>query len=223
MAKAPRLGMVKTRLSHNLPGPAVTELYRCLLEDTIALAKSLDGVDVAIMCPASDSNALQRLLGNKVKIVPQKGEGLAAGLTSVFAQFAASADDHVIAFNSDSPHIPAVFLKMAFQALADHDMVIGPTNDGGYYLVGARAVHATLFANDGLGTRSALENLLARARSLELSTTLTEPFYDIDIAADLVRLARDLQIEPARAPRTAAWFLEWGPTVAKLATSAGEL
>src|SRR5262249_40998714 len=157
----------------------VTALYRCLLEDTITLAQSLNGVEIAIMCPLSDTGELGRLLGNTVPIVAQKGEGLAAGLTSVFTQFAASGQHHVIAFNSDSPHLPATFLKSAFQALAVRDLIIGPTHDGGYYLVGARAAHATLFENDGLGTGSALERLLARARVLELSTGLTEPFYDI--------------------------------------------
>src|SRR5262245_7695114 len=103
MAKAPRPGMVKTRLSHSLASPAVTALYRCLLEDTITLANSLNGVEVAIMCPASDTAELERLLGSKVQIVAQRGEGLAAGLTSVFAHFAASGKRHVIAFNSDSP------------------------------------------------------------------------------------------------------------------------
>jgi glycosyltransferase A (GT-A) superfamily protein (DUF2064 family) len=174
------------------------------------------------MCPASDAGELERLLGTAVRIVAQNGEGLAAGLTSVFADFAASGKHHVIAFNSDSPHLPVTFLNSAFQALAVHDLIIGPTHDGGYYLVGARAAHATLFENDGLGTSSALERLLARARVLELSTGLTEPFYDIDVVDDLIRLARELRLEPGRAPRTAAWFLEWGETVAKLQPRLGE-
>lgn len=215
--------MVKTRLSQSLPSPAVTALYRCLLEDTITLAKSLNGVEVAIMCPAADTHELERLLGNTAQIVAQKGEGLAAGLTSVFARFAASGQHHVIAFNSDSPHLPVTFLQSAFQALAVRDLIIGPTYDGGYYLVGARAAHATLFENDGLGTRSALERLLARARALELSTGLTEPFYDIDVADDLIRLARELELSPTRAPRTAAWFAEWVQAVAQLRHRMGEL
>lgn len=215
--------MVKTRLSHSLPSPAVTALYRCLLEDTITLSKSLNGVDVALMCPPSDTGELERWLGSKVQIIAQKGEGLAAGLTSVFAHFAARGQRHVIAFNSDSPHLPAGFLENAFQGLAVRDLVIGPTHDGGYYLVGARATHATLFENDGLGTESALERLLARARSLELSTGLTEPFYDIDVADDLIRLARELRLAPARAPQTANWFAEWRQTLAQLSACMGEL
>src|SRR2546429_4275909 len=90
MAKAPKPGMVKTRLSQSLPSPAVTALYRCLLEDTVALAKSLTSVEVAVMCPESDTEELVTLLCNTVQIVAQKGEGLAAGLTSVFRHFTAA-------------------------------------------------------------------------------------------------------------------------------------
>src|ERR1700733_16053332 len=78
MAKAPRPGMVKTRLSQSLPSPAVTALYRCLLEDTVALATSLTSVEVAVMCPEADQEELAHVLGNTVQVVAQRGEGLAA-------------------------------------------------------------------------------------------------------------------------------------------------
>jgi len=229
MAKAPRPGAVKTRLSPSLSPAAVTDFYCCLLDDTLALARSLDDVEVAIMCPDSDVNELARLSsseapGSEVCVVAQKGEGLAAGLTSVFAHFAPDhqTEDHqredhqrdahrrrVIAFNSDSPHLPRSVLEDAFDRLAAHDVVVGPTHDGGYYLVGAKASHPALFAHDGMGTSSALERLLSRARTLELSVGFADAFYDIDVADDLTRLAGELRQAPARAPRTAAWLKEW--------------
>jgi uncharacterized protein len=218
MAKAPKPGMVKTRLAQSLPVEAVTELYCCLLDDTIALARSLGTVEVVIMCPASDVDELNGLARGVADVVAQKGEGLAAGLTSVFAHFAASARQRVIAFNSDSPHLPVSVLARAFEALTDHDVVVGPTNDGGYYLVGAKTAHPTLFYGDGMGTKSALEALLARARELKLSVTFTDSFYDIDEEPDLARLAAELRLAPARAPRTAVWLKQWGQAVAQLPT-----
>jgi rSAM/selenodomain-associated transferase 1 len=211
MAKAPRPGTVKTRLAHSLPVEAVTELYRCLLDDTMALGRSLATVEVAIMCPASDVEELTRLAQGVMDVVAQKGVGLAAGLTSVFAHFAATGTQRVVAFNSDSPHLPASALERAFEALTGHDMVVGPTEDGGYYLVGAKSAHPTLFDGDGMGTKSALEALLARARELQLSVGFTDPFYDIDVEGDLTRLAAELQLTPAKAPRTAAWLKQWRP------------
>jgi rSAM/selenodomain-associated transferase 1 len=229
MAKAPRPGAVKTRLTPSLSPEAVTDFYGCLLDDTLALARSLEvgDVEVAIMCPESDVNDLVRLVGMQsagkaARVVAQKGEGLAAGLTSVFAHFAQGQRTNahrtnahrrrIIAFNSDSPHLPRSVLEDAFETLAAHDVVVGPTHDGGYYLVGAKASYPTLFAGDGMGTSSALERLLARARALELSVGFADRFYDIDTADDLSRLAEELRLAPARAPRTAAWLKEWDAT-----------
>jgi rSAM/selenodomain-associated transferase 1 len=209
MAKAPRPGEVKTRLASSLSPEAVTAFYCCLLDDTLALARSLGDVEVAIMCPDTDVDELAQLTGREASVVAQKGKGLAAGLTSVFAHFADDRQRRTIAFNSDSPHLPRSVLEDAFETLAAHDVVVGTTHDGGYYLVGARASHPTLFDNDGMGTASALERLLSRARTLELSVGFADPFYDIDVADDLTRLAAELRLAPARAPRTAAWLKEW--------------
>jgi uncharacterized protein len=209
MAKAPRPGTVKTRLTPSLSPETVTAFYCCLLDDTLALARSLSDVEVVIMCPESDVNELARIAGKEASVVAQKGEGLAAGLTSVFAQFAEGHQRRTIAFNSDSPHLPRSVLEDAFERLTAHDLVIGPTYDGGYYLVGAKALHPALFARDGMGTSTALERLLSRARTLELSVGLADPFYDIDVAEDLTRLAAELRLAPARAPRTAEWLIEW--------------
>lgn len=206
MAKAPRLGMVKSRLVRHLSPASVTDLYRCLLDDTLTLARALHGVEIAVMCPAADVEDLSRATSGAVRVVAQSGDGLAAGLTSVFDHFAAASYRRIIAFNSDSPHLPVSVLEKAFDMLAMCDLVVGPTDDGGYYLVGATAPYRTLFADDRMGTQNALQALLARARALGLSLRLTDTFYDVDELADLGRLAAELQRFPTRAPRTAEWF-----------------
>jgi uncharacterized protein len=208
MAKAPRPGAVKTRLAPSISFQAAIAFYCCLLDDTLRLARSLGDVEVAIMCPESDVDELAQLAGNQASVVAQKGEGLAAGLTSVFAHFAEDQRRRIIAFNSDSPHLPRSVLEDAFETLAAYDVVVGPTHDGGYYLVGAKTSRPALFARDGMSTSSALERLLSRARALELSVGFVDPFYDIDVADDLTRLAAELRLTPERAPRTAAWLKE---------------
>jgi uncharacterized protein len=218
MAKAPRPGRVKTRLIPSLPLQAVTSFYRCLLGDTLALAQSLAGVEIAIMCPETDVDELALVAGPGARVVAQKGEGLAAGLTSVFAHFAEGYQRRIIAFNSDSPHLPRLVLQGAFEALEAQDLVVGPTYDGGYYLVGANRSHPSLFIGDGMGTGSALENLLSQAGVLELSVGFTDPFYDVDVADDLIQLAAELEDSPARAPRTASWLKEWGDAITRLRT-----
>ena len=174
------------------------------------------------MCPKADVGELSGVVGGGARVVEQNGDGLAAGLESVFARFTKD-QQRVIAFNSDSPHLPRSVLEGAFETLTSHDLVVGPTHDGGYYLVGAKASHPTLFSGDGMGTTSALERLLSRANSLELSVGFADSFYDIDVADDLIRLAAELRQSPMRAPRTAGWLKERGHALPELRTGAGDL
>jgi uncharacterized protein len=198
--------------------------YRCLFDDTLALAQSLGNIEIAIMCPDSDVDDLARLAGDVASVVAQTGEGLAAGLTSVFAYFARAGQRRVIAFNSDSPYLPASVLEKAFEALATCDVVVGPTYDRGYHLVGTKANYPGLFmGGDGMGTSNALERLLERVRSLGLSVRTADVFYDIDVAADLMRLDEELRLFPSRAPRTAAWLAQWRQAVEQLRPAIGDL
>ena len=175
------------------------------------------------MCPESDVDDLARFAGEDVRVVAQTGKGLAAGLTSAFAHFAEVRQQRTIAFNSDSPHLPRSVLEEAFGRLSAHDVVVGPTHDGGYYLVGAKASYPALFASDGMGTSSALERLLSRARALELAVAFADPFYDIDVVDDLTRLAEELRQAPTKAPRTAQWLKEWELVASQSRTGSGEL
>jgi glycosyltransferase A (GT-A) superfamily protein (DUF2064 family) len=125
MAKAPKPGMVKTRLARSLPVSAVTALYRCFLDDTLTLARSLHEVKVAVMCPAADREDLVWTVGSAVPVVPQVGNGLAAALCSVFAHFNGAGSNRIVAFNSDSPHLPTTILQAAFRLLDECDVVVG--------------------------------------------------------------------------------------------------
>jgi glycosyltransferase A (GT-A) superfamily protein (DUF2064 family) len=111
MAKAPRPGAVKTRLAPSLSPTAVIDFYCCLLYDTLALARSLRDVEVAIMCPESDVNELTELLGNAASVVAQKGEGLAAGLNSVFEHFADGHQRRTIASTATARTCRVLFWK----------------------------------------------------------------------------------------------------------------
>jgi rSAM/selenodomain-associated transferase 1 len=209
MAKAPRPGRVKTRLTGEYPVGAIVELYRCLLDDTLALGLSIPNTQVAVMAPPEDLHELATLCPAGVRGVAQQGSGLAAALTSVFATFTAEGSRRVVAFNSDSPHLPRRVLDEAFAALLTHDLVAGPTDDGGYYLVGATSPHAGLFDPAPMGTESALESLLANARAKGLTYRLTEEWFDVDVASDLPRFAEALRRDPSAAPRTAALLRSW--------------
>ena len=210
MAKAPREGFVKTRLTGAYRPCDVVQLSECMLRDTLALVQPLRPVHVAVMCPSEDvADIAARLLAG-IEVVGQRGRGLAAALVSAFECFVPGFR-RVIALDSDSPHLPLAILQSAFELLETNEVVVGPTEDGGYYLVGASAMHPRLFDAAPLGTDNARGALLGNARALGLSVAFTEAWYDVDMPADLRRLAAELRIEPARAPRTAALLASWRP------------
>jgi rSAM/selenodomain-associated transferase 1 len=211
MAKAPRAGHVKTRLTSVCPSAWLVQLYRALIEDSIALARTIE-VHIVVVCPAGDVEEITTWLPSDVRVAPQRGWGLADGLASAF-ELLCEPPRRVIAFNGDSPHLSPSVLKTAFATLADHDLVFGPCDDGGFYLVGATRAHAGLFDPLAMGTGSALDALMAQARRLRLSSTVTAEHYDVDVPADLARLAGELRTRPERAPRTAA-LLAQRPTAA---------
>ena len=205
MAKAARVGHVKTRLAASLPAEAVVDLYRCMIEDTLYLARSISTDALAIVCPTSDVADLASWLP-AIEIVGQEGEGLAAGLLSAFRIFIDRGYLRVVAIDGDSPQLPPETLDKAFQLLDEADLVVGPTTDGGYYLVGTKTVQAELFDTKEMGTGSALDSLKASAQGLGLQVAFTETGYDVDEVEDLARLARELRLFPHRAPRTAEWL-----------------
>jgi uncharacterized protein len=205
MAKAARVGQVKTRLATSLPAEAVVELYRCMIEDTLDLARSVSTDALAIVCPTSDVADLTSWLP-AIEIVGQQGEGLAAGLVSAFRIFFDRRYRRVIALDGDSPQLPPETLDKAFRLLDEADVVVGPTTDGGYYLVGSTTVQAELFETQRMGTGTALDSLMVTAQGLGLRVALTETCYDVDEVEDLARLARELRLFPHRARRTAAWL-----------------
>ena len=205
MAKAARAGHVKTRLAASLPAEAVVDLYKCMIEDTLELARSVSTDALAIVCPGSEVADLTSWLP-AIEIVAQQGEGLAAGLISTFRIFIDRGYRRVVAIDGDSPQIPPETFDKAFRLLDEADVVVGPTADGGYYLVGCTTVQAELFDTYRMGTGSALDSLITTAQGLGLQVALTETHYDVDEAEDLARLAEELRSFPHRAPRTAAWL-----------------
>jgi uncharacterized protein len=208
MAKAPREGFVKTRLTGAYAARDVVRLSECMLLDTLALVQAVSRVHVAVVCPCEDVAEIAARLPAGVDVAGQRGGGLACALVSAFERFVPEFG-RVIALDSDSPHLPPAIFGSAFDLLETNDVVVGPTDDGGYYLVGASATHPRLFDSTPLGTRNARDALLANARELGLSVAFSKLWYDVDVPADLRRLAAELRSEPARAPRTAALLASW--------------
>lgn len=212
MARQPRLGEVKTRLAASL-GPATTlRLYRAFLTDLARrFASASDCALHWAYTPAESdfSGELAQLVPgiDTGTCFPQHGLDFASRLHQVFRETTTRAFAGTIVISSDSPQISPTLVSQARLALNTHDVVLGPAEDGGYYLIAMREPH-DLFTGIPMSTERVLQMTLTRAEELSLSVHLLDTLFDVDELPDLMRLASLLQAEPGLAPATAACILQ---------------
>ncbi len=194
MAKQPIVGQAKTRLSPFLTAEEAARVYEALLWDTIELvaqASEVADLAIAITPPA----AIQYFEDNAppgARFFPVAGLNIGACLDQVLSAALVLGYPKAIAINSDGPSLPPVVLEQAVTSLDDADVVIGPGEDGGYYLIGMKQTSAELFTSIDWSTPLVLRQTLARAATLGRRVSLTRPWYDIDTPDDLLRLQAEL-------------------------------
>lgn len=203
MAKAPRAGHAKTRLTQALTPAIAADLYRHFLLDTIAALRRLDGVALGLVCPAGDGPDL-RLLETGLPVVEQPVPGLMEGLAFGIERFLGAGHSAVVLVNGDSPTLPAALVGDALKALATHQVVLGPTVDGGYYLIGATVSCRALLCTESYPDSATIyAQTLERAHRMGLQPASIAPWFDVDVPSELHHLALALEGEPAHvAPHT---------------------
>jgi uncharacterized protein len=209
MAKAPEAGAVKTRLCPPLSPREAAALARCFLRDRVAQVRALTGVSPVIaFTPASERGVFQRL-APVFTLIAQHGTDLGARMRSTLATLLAAGHPAAIAIGTDTPTLPTAVLQHAVDRLAspDVDVVLGPADDGGYYLIGVRGDHPALFEDMPWSTSTILEITVRRARAADLRTVCVSPWFDVDTPEDLTRLRAALAESPDGAPATRR-FLE---------------
>lgn len=182
-AKSPVPGQVKTRLCPPLTDEQAARLCAAFVRDTVRKAQALAPVS---LFHAGDRSCLQETLRGLPPVAwrPQGAGDLGARLARVPAP--------CLIVGTDSPRLPSVILRQALVALPDHDVILGPADDGGYYLIALRAPQPALFDGIAWSTSEVLAQTWTRASELGLTVALLPPFYDIDTPADLRRLRDDL-------------------------------
>jgi uncharacterized protein len=190
MAKAPRPGTVKTRLCPPLRAVEAAALYRCFLLDKIAAVGTLMGTRPVIAYTPDDAHAEFDELAPGFALVPQHGHDLGARLHATLANLLAAGHAGAIAVDSDTPTLPSAFLQQAVNCLSEPgpDIVLGPTEDGGYYLIGVRLAHRELFDDVPWSTSSVLEVTRRRAAASGLQAAYLPSWFDVDTPDDLERL-----------------------------------
>lgn len=208
MAKAPRPGEVKTRLAPALGAGPAAGLYRCFLLDAIEQVRALAPASAVVAYAPADGRGEIEQLAPGFTLVPQEGADLGARLANLFGYLLAKDHDAALVVGSDVPTLPAAFLKRALDLVAAPavDVVLGPSEDGGYYLIGLRALRRDLFEGITWSTPGVLAATLARAEAAGLGTACLPPWLDVDTPEDLDRLKASLAETEGPEPRHTRGF-----------------
>jgi rSAM/selenodomain-associated transferase 1 len=191
--KTPLLGEVKTRLGRAIGEPAALALYEAFLDDTCTLTQGLGARRVLAIEGGLDHPHLAHLAKSQRLELVEQGEGdLGAKMARAIATHVATGP--VVILGSDAPTLPRAHLHQALDALMEHDVVLGPSDDGGYYLVGARLAVPEIFTDVRWSTPEVLPTTLERLG--DRSHLLLPPWYDIDGEEDLERLRAHLPVLP---------------------------
>jgi rSAM/selenodomain-associated transferase 1 len=192
-AKEPEEGRVKTRLQGHLTKNLCVDLYKAFLRDTLALAEKIT-CEHKILAYASRGKNPRYLK----KIAPyyafyeQKGACLGERMHNAFKFAKGSGASRTVIIGSDSPSLPASLIKKAFSLLGRVDLVLGPSLDGGYYLIGLKSPCVGLFKGIMWSSPTVLKDTIRNAQKLKKSVALLDKRYDVDDARDLFRLKKDL-------------------------------
>lgn len=205
-AKTPIPGLVKTRLTPSLSPEEAAELYRCMLMDTIARARTLQ-VDTLIF-HQGDQLFFQEEAGG-LPLIPQHAGGLGIRLETAFSTLSLLGYGPRVVIGSDAPDLPLFYIEEAFRLLeGGSEVVFGPAEDGGYYLVALGGAHGALFTDIPWSGPDVLARSLQRVCEAGLSSSLLPSWYDVDAIADLSRPG--LRDPCNGAPLTRAFISERG-------------
>lgn len=199
LVKAPRAGEVKTRLAPAVGPEGAARLARAFFQDTLTMVRGLDRGRVAVAV-AGDPGALD--LPGDVEVWPQGTGDLGDRMERVLLR-ALGGGGRALLVGTDSPGLPPRVVETARATLVTHDAVLGPTDDGGFYLIGLRRGAPGLLAGLPWSRSDTLVSTEARLRQTGLSVSLAAPWFDVDVPEDLTRLSRLVLNGEIRAPETA--------------------
>ena len=187
MAKNPVPGRVKTRLSPPLLQTEAAEVYRCFLADRLAEMSALEGIDLALAYTPAEAQATFALLTPEpFRLLAQRGASLSEKLVNLFRDTFAEGYRLAAVTDSDTPDLSCVIMRQAFGLLASADVVFGPCQDGGYYLIGMNQDRPELFQEIPWSKDNVLTVSLKKAAELGLETALLPPQNDVDTYEDLL-------------------------------------
>jgi rSAM/selenodomain-associated transferase 1 len=190
--KYPKAGAVKRRLAEAIGRKKAAQLYERLAIDTIDCVKQLSFPFEILYWPGEYGTQFAAVFGSEHIYVAQQGRDLSQRLVNAFNHAFGQGFEYAIALGSDSPDLPAQFIKDAFGLLETNDAVIGPASDGGYYLVGfsKNSFTPAAFENIPWSSPEVLAQTILALKNQNKTISLLPPWYDIDTIDDLRRFAQ---------------------------------
>ena len=185
--RVPRPGQTKTRLMPHLTGDQCAALHWAFLRDLSEIYRALDADLFVAHTPDPDWGSLQSVFPT-ARFFPQEGSGLGEKMDHALNTVLAVGYEKVVLTGSDLPLMTADHLRSGFHALENADIALGPTADGGYYLVGVKEPSPFLFENQTYGRGSVFENTAAAARAAGKTVAPAPPCDDVDTPEDLRKL-----------------------------------
>jgi rSAM/selenodomain-associated transferase 1 len=215
VAKRPAPGKTKTRLSPPLTSELASALYECFLLDTLDQMRQVEGTQ-RVIAYLDDPDYFRRLAPD-FELIPQEGYDLGERLDHALTSYLSCGYQRAVIMDSDSPTLPADYLSQAFDVLAaGADVILGPCDDGGYYLIGITKPSPRLLREVHMSTPTVAAETIALAKDEGLNLISLPTWYDVDDVASLSRLRQEIEaLDPSVAVHTRQ-FLQQGEIQALL-------
>jgi len=200
-------GRVKTRLAATLGNELASQIYQHFLTTLLERFRQCGDRRTLVFTPETERAAFERLAGPQDwHLVSQQGHDLGERMSRFFEDRLKDGAEAVVLIGSDSPTLPQEIMAMAFEKLRKHDLVIGPSADGGYYLIGMRKPHTGVFRNVDWSSAQVWSQTLQHVEDLGegVSLAVLPEWYDVDTLDDLERLFREMQQAAEDSPSLAA-------------------
>jgi hypothetical protein len=206
--KYPEKGKVKCRLSADLSQDIVQDLYQCFVHDTLKTVKTIDTQLFICFLPVDAQEKFQRWLGENLQFLPQIGKDLGERMKNSFTDVFTKGFKKAVLMGSDSPDLPKEYIKQAFDTLKTKEVVLGPTVDGGYYLIGFRSTTFTtsIFEDIPWGTQMVFQETLMKLKQTSHTVGLLPVWSDIDTMTDVKNLIRRAENTSFKSSKTMTYI-----------------
>ena len=213
MAKVPSAGNVKTRLQPFLSPDECTALSKAFLQDAVTKAKTVCENVILAYSPPAEINALRNFLPSQNTFIEQTGRDLGEKMFNAFKFVFEDQTDAVVMIGTDSPTFPIDHIEQAFEFLeTNSDVVLGKTEDGGFYLIGLRKLPERIFENVAWSSPETFEQMFENIHRLRLHLREVPSWYDVDEREDFEKLQAEIlhnKNAQRRAPETYSIIKRW--------------